>query len=218
MPINIIPRALNTGAGTGLIYKGDSADGIILKSLIAGSNISITNNADDISIAASGSAPTSMTWYQEVNVYLASSTGNDDNISQGSGGVSGSARGWKYDQYDANAIFTTLHEGFAGGQLSFRLIWFYTSNVASADAQQFQTNWKYTQHDGNIEAATHVSVYVSMTPSTGAKRVLISDWQNVTPGGTYAAKSVLSARISREDGNSDPPTMGIVKLKYTVSI
>jgi hypothetical protein len=49
-----ITGAANVGAGTGLIYRNVTAGVINLKSLIAGTNILIANNADDITISAAG--------------------------------------------------------------------------------------------------------------------------------------------------------------------
>lgn len=48
----------NVGAGAGQIYRDKTADQINLKTLVAGANIGITNNADDITIAFTGTIPT----------------------------------------------------------------------------------------------------------------------------------------------------------------
>ena len=47
-----ITAIANVGTGTGLIYRDVTSNTANLKSLLAGSNITITNNADDITIAA----------------------------------------------------------------------------------------------------------------------------------------------------------------------
>jgi hypothetical protein len=48
---------LNVGGGAGQVYRDKTVDQINLKTLLAGAGISVTNNADDITVAATGGAP-----------------------------------------------------------------------------------------------------------------------------------------------------------------
>ena len=56
----------STGAGAGVVANGTSGANVQVKSLIAGSNVTITNNANDITIAAAGSAPPTGTGFVTV--------------------------------------------------------------------------------------------------------------------------------------------------------
>lgn len=49
-----VTTASNIGAGTGQVFKQKTVSTLELKTLLAGSNITITNNTDDITIASSG--------------------------------------------------------------------------------------------------------------------------------------------------------------------
>jgi len=52
-----VNTASNVGAGTGLVYRDKTGANLNLRSLIAGAGIAITNNADDITLAASSTFP-----------------------------------------------------------------------------------------------------------------------------------------------------------------
>jgi len=56
-----VENASNVGTGTGLIFRDLIAKILNFKSLKAGTNITITNNADDITINASGGGTASIT-------------------------------------------------------------------------------------------------------------------------------------------------------------
>ncbi len=55
--------ASNVGTGTGTIFKQKTGADLELKTLLQGSNITITNNASDVTIAATGGVTASSTDY-----------------------------------------------------------------------------------------------------------------------------------------------------------
>lgn len=66
-PAGTITGIASTGAGTGVIANSTSGANVQVKSLIAGSNVTITNNANDITIAAgSGFTPPTGTGFVTV--------------------------------------------------------------------------------------------------------------------------------------------------------
>ena len=57
MTISIVSKVANVGAGTGLVFRDENAQGQFnLKTVNAGDNIAITDNANDITIALTASS------------------------------------------------------------------------------------------------------------------------------------------------------------------
>jgi nitrous oxidase accessory protein NosD len=52
-----VTGASNVGTGTGLLFRDEVAGVLNLKSLLAGSNITIANNANDVTVSATGATP-----------------------------------------------------------------------------------------------------------------------------------------------------------------
>lgn len=66
MPLIVRNKALNVGAGAGLVFRDESNLGQFnLKTIKAGTNVTVTNNADDIEIAAAGAAVGSLVYKSE---------------------------------------------------------------------------------------------------------------------------------------------------------
>lgn len=57
----------NVGTGTGTVWRNTTSGTANLKTLKAGSNITLTNNADDVTIAASGGSPAGSTGQLQTN-------------------------------------------------------------------------------------------------------------------------------------------------------
>lgn len=216
--MNIRSDIINVGTGAGLIHKQKTNQNTHeLKSIKAGSNITVTNNTDDITIAAAAGI-TQMTW---MDVIPGAAMGSDNAamVKNFFGNIASCFNGIELEAENDNCGYMhTLHEGYASGQIQFRLIWAYRYDISSADANNCDVSMLFVQHDGNKDAAMGSTVNIAMTPTAGTHHIMVSDWTNITPGGTYNAASVLFIKVQREDSNSDRPVIGIVKLKYTINL
>lgn len=214
-----IPLIKNIGAGAGEVFKQETASNENeLRKIAAGTGITVTNGTNDITIAQTIPSPTTMTW---MDVLPGASFGSDNAamVKCFFGNVASCFNGIEFEAENDNCGYMhSLHEGYAGGQLQFRLIWVYRYDVSSADANNCDVSMLFVQHDGNKDAAMGATVNIAMTPTAGLHHVQISDWTNITPGGSYNAASVLFIKVQREDSNSDRPIIGIVKLKYTINL
>lgn len=62
-----VNTASNVGTGTGTIYRSKTGVNLDLKTLKAGANVTITNNPNDVTIAASGGSPAGSTGQLQTN-------------------------------------------------------------------------------------------------------------------------------------------------------
>lgn len=142
----------NVGAGSGLIFRDKTGVTLNFKTLLQGSNITITNNADDITIAAStGTTPP---WTDVLGVGNESSgfdarmSSGDDLIMEG-GNIRGTDGTTGQDLY---AVGGSGSSGLGGN------LWLMAGNGSVSGSQVF-----ITQEVENIPVVTLVSNYNKTT-------------------------------------------------------
>lgn len=213
-----IAKILNVGTGAGLVFKQENAGNQAeLKTIKAGSNVTVTNNADDITIASTGGGVTTMVWEDTFHANsLASNTGTNQIVYLST--LNNSFRGWEVAQFNKIGVIHSMHEGYAGGTIQARLMWFYDTNVASADAQSFRLQGRWFANDADLDVAFTNFVDFSGTPTAGAKRLIVTGLSNFSPDGSWAAANALMIALTRLDNNSDAPSWCLLKLRYTINL
>lgn len=204
----------NVGTGEGESYRDMTGDQINLKTVKAGSGIAVTNNADDITIAFAGGA--TCTWYDKIEWGLLSTEG----ISPSNEVFTTPdlpLRGFEFDNTGKRVGFLHgVHDGYNSGTIQAQMAWFYDTVIASSVSNTLQLQLMWQAHDSDLDTAFTSTTDFTLTPSVGAKRLVVSDWITLNVDGSYAARSLLKCRLHRTDSNANNPFFGYLKLRYPI--
>lgn len=209
--MGIIAKVVNVGTGAGLVFRDENAQNQInLKTIKAGSNITVTNNADDITLAADDGNKVfeqllGYYWYMS---YAAYNIANPAADLQGKNMVTG---GQPSD-------LIRLHEDYDGADIKMMISGYYFSPGTTANNTiNVKSRWQSIGDDLDVAFAGG-GVNLTLTkPNTGGYRVFKSNLVTLTPEGAWGANKVLFVRFKRTDEDGDTPIVTHVKISYEVS-
>ena len=196
----------NVGAGTGLVYRDKTSDQINLKRIAAGSGISVTNGADDITIATSTSA--------KGNIYLPGSSNRWVSLC-GSPVVTafqwqpGSTNGWgtgswQFNQNDGACIgaMIAMPEYYDGLTIRGRL-YFWTNNTGSANDVKWKVGFLGMADGDSVE--TNTTKVTAYDPAATYRTMRITPEFTLVPTQRAAALMALGISVWRENDSYASP-------------
>ena len=218
--MNILDVIGNIGTGAGKVFKQKTVSNLHeLRSIKAGANVTVTNNANDITIAAAGGATTT-TWeevvYARGGMYSSSATMNGSYF----GGAVLDVEARRFDQDEGASIWYPVHDGYASGTISFRIFGIYeTPSSANNNVLRIQARWVSAGDNPDVAyVGGGTSFNCNPVTGAGAWRAFVTSWGAVTADGTYAAGDFLMIKVLRTDSVSDDPKVTNIKIKYTINL
>lgn len=204
----------NVGTGAGLVYRDKTGDQINLKTVKAGSNITVTNNADDITLAATGGA--SSIYWEDFVPYNAFYF-NEGISTYWNGNLDSTLAGFKAGNGDRFTGSYLPHKGYAGGQLEVQW-WAWLQSAGSSSTHEFSFKGRWIANGDDIDVAYSNVVAAASAASGTGWRGIVSAWANFTPDGSWAANKFINMKIYRSESNSDEPYFSGFKIRYPINI